>query len=344
MPAKSVVSILSTRIASILVISILCFVVTIAFSSPAASQEVDIDGELKNRLMSGMKALEALSKKTSGRGSFVFKTHNAAIQLTDGRFRPESRTEEVYEISVLGDAFLKEASNERGVETLKVVNSEYAFVLTRPKGGIFSIAGLGKRGASRSDDVRLEGTMGSSRNLFFAAYHFHGRPVWDLIRDSGFKLIGIKTSDGEEGERFHVEFSYTPQQVTNIDFMDVVVEAGYLVFVPHENWRLSEYCRGVYPVFIETMDNPPTDQLAFTKSSAETRNEEDGSFGSGLSTTGTELSYEPVPKEEFYLSFYGFPEPEFGGTNYWTWIIACGVLGGGCLIAARHLLKRQSQW
>jgi len=164
-----------------------------------------------------------------------------------------------------------------------------------------------------------------------------------LVRDPGFKLTGIESSDSEAGERLRVNFSCIPLEVTGVSFRDLVIEEGYLIFAPQENWRLCEYSRPGFPVTIETIDDPPADQLAFTKFGGFRRFNEDGTIHSQNWWEGKELSYEPVPKEEFYLSYYGFPEPEFGGTRYWPWVIACALIGGGCLIAARHLLKRRSE-
>jgi len=76
---------------------------------------------------------------------------------------------------------------------------------------------------------------------------------------------------------------------------------------------------------IETIDDPPADQLAFTRFGGQRRFNEDGTIHSANYWEGREYSYEEVPKEEFYLSFYGLPEPYFGSNWSWSWYFVAGI-------------------
>ncbi len=320
-----------------------CFCAAISLALPVFGQEAKIDQGLKKRLTGAMQKLEPLLEQSSGRVTIQMQRIYPESKRLDGRVVARMHNEQLYEIAFIGDQFLKKATIERGVETLEVANSEYAFMLSRPKGGRYSISGIGKFGVSQLDDRVAVQRKDEMLFLVFTPYNFLGRPIWELIRDPGFTWIGIESSGDGEEERIRVDFSYLPQQVSGDLYKNWVMKEAAMIFAPYDDWKMVEYYRDGARTPIESFDDTPVDQLAFTKFCGAKTFKDDGTLLAANCWTGQEHSYDPVPKEEFYLSFYGFPEPEFGGNQYWSWIVASMVLGGGCLIAARQLLKRRSE-
>ncbi len=331
-------------------VTIIAFVLVVILADPASSQEASINQELKDRLMSGLKYSEEISKNISGRARYEHLYMHPDIEFPNGGTKLAVRIETQMEYSFLGEQSIKEASVKGEVEILKVSNPSYSFVLTRPKGGVYSIAGIIKVGDNRLEDANVRNEIEAAHGRIFAAYQFYLHPVWDLVRDPGFNMARIQSIETDKGERVCVYFSYMPQRETNIGSLAMVIENTCMVFAPQENWKLVGYdlrdadyvfpstTEGILdpPYLIETIDDAPTDQLAFTKFCGG-KNEEYADY-----SEVKDYSYELVPKEEFYLSFYGFPEPKFGGTHHWGWIALCSVLGGGFLVAARRLLKQRA--
>ena len=319
-----------------------CVCVTISLVFPVFGQEAKIDQGLKKRLTDAIQQLEPLLEQSSGR--VTIQTQNIYPERTrsDGTVVTPTHDEQLFQVAFIGDQFFKKATIKEGIENLEVANSDYAFVLSRPTGGHYSISGIGKFGASQADDRAAVNRKDEMRFLIHTPYNFLGRPIWELIRDPGFEWIGIESSGDGDEERIRVDFNYVPQQVSDNPYANWTMKEAAMIFAPTDGWKMVEYYRDGFPWPIETFDDSPEDQLAFTKFCGQRTFKEDGSILGANCWTTQEHSYDPVPKEEFYLSFYGFPEPEFGGNQYWSWIVASMVLGGGCLIAARQLLKRRN--
>ncbi|MBX3423040.1 MAG: hypothetical protein KF752_15905 [Pirellulaceae bacterium] len=312
------------------------------------SQEGMVNAQQQARLIEAMKQLEKMSRVTSGRGKFRF----------ENRFSNPKREEllRLYEIAVLGGSHIKsleqsvEKSAVTGVETLRVMNPDYCFVLTRANGGPYSIMDVQKYGRSELDDREIAIRKAEASTIFWA-YVFYGRPVWELLRHPDCKLLSIESSLTTTGqEMVRVDFEFAPQEKKFLA-VDFGIKDGYIVFSPDDGWKMVRYCRGYCHgqdpntptdprVTKATAEDSPSDQLAFCKlgviecPAAKPPNEGENHL------ICTQSSYTPVPKEEFYLSHYGFPEPNFGSKRYWLWMLG-GLIGGiACIVASRRLLKR----
>lgn len=328
-------------------ISYLVFLMTTCVVSFHAAA---VDSTLVAQLMDAMEKLRENSAKTSGSATYkewkILPSAQSRISRDSEELTPVLR-----ELSVRGDHCVKSIEVKDGIERVQVANSEYAFFLTRPKGGSYSIAGLKRRGQSITDDIYIEQRIAEVRLCFFAAYDFYGRTVWGLVRDPGFKLTKIEMQKDISGEdRLRVDFDYSPshrvEKVTGIK--DWHIKDGYLIFAPQDGWKLTEYCRGFFPGTIQgfpktvqSIDDYPSDQLAFTQQYVAKLYAADGkNVDLELHVLRMKSNSEAIPKEHFYLSHYGFPEPNFDSTARWPWVVGGLMLGAICIVASRRLMHR----
>ncbi|MBX3422842.1 MAG: hypothetical protein KF752_14910 [Pirellulaceae bacterium] len=246
---------------------------------------------------------------------------------------------------------MKVSQVKDNIEILDVVNEQYGFVLTRTKGSKYAIKAVQRRGLSPADDNIIEQSIGDAMYCLLGAYDFYGRTVWGLVRDPGFTITKIEELGNGTGEdRIRVEFDYSPENKSEKvnGIKDWTINGGYLVFQPNDGWKLIEYSRGYhpgtvqgYPRTIDTVDDCPDGQLQFTDYAVAKLYAKDGkTVGLEDRVRRVKSSYGPIPKEHFYLSHYGFPEPNFGSKRYWLWMLG-GLIGGiACIVASRRLLKR----
>ncbi|MCC7339058.1 MAG: hypothetical protein IT422_28515 [Pirellulaceae bacterium] len=239
---------------------------------------------------------------------------------------------------------MKVLRTERGIEVLEVINEDYAFVLTRPKDGKFAVSVLQRRGVSSSVDLLIREQTNTARYYLLDAYSYYGRTVWGLVQGPGFKLIKIEAFTGDDGEVLvRVDFNYAPvnkpyEGMKSIE--DWTLKNAYLIFAPKNGWKLIEYGRPVWPRTIVTVTGHPSDQLGFTETSVARFIGEDGKVKREDRISRAKSSYDPIPKEEFYLRHYGFPEPNFDTWFRWPWILGGLSLGAVCIMVARRWLRR----
>jgi hypothetical protein len=294
--------------------------------------------ELKKMLSDAMVSLKSKMDSTSGIGMYeIVNKHQIG--------KPKPKASE-WEVGICGSNCIKISRKERDTEVLEVTNETYAFVLTRPKGGKFSIAGVQRRGLNLSDDLLIRDKMNSARYYLLDAYSYYGRTIWGLVGDPGFKVLKIEAvGDKSNDVKVRVEFDYTPLDKKfdgekNID--DWTLKGAYLVFAPRKDWQLVEYGRPQYPRTITTLNEHPKNQLAFTDTAAARYFKADGTVDEESSIRCVKSSYDPILKEQFYLKHYGFPEPNFGSMVVWPWVLGCVFVGLICLFASRKLLRRST--
>lgn len=290
---------------------------------------------LQKSFYGAMDLLRRKAAKTSGSAAYnVFSDHIV------GKPMPKA---EVYNIAVLNDDFMSISRNERGLDILEIVNTEYAFVLSKPKNGVYSIAGVQRKGASLSDDSMIKEKMYAGRFYILDAYSYYGKMVWELVEDPGFELLKLDAFKNEADEvHLRVDFNYTSANKTRQGTIDdfTLKNGAYLILNPRNDWKLVEYGRPAYPRHIVTVGDHPTDQLGFTQTATMKINRMGDKKEREDSIACIESSYDPVSKEHFYLSHYGFPEPNFRTPSRWPWIVAGLTLGVICIVVSRRLLRR----
>ena len=303
---------------------------------------VGIDAvRLEKLFFEAMDLLQSKAAKTSG-----YAVYEIANDQQIGKSNVAKANAEVREISVSGETCLKIVRTVRDLDALEVINDNYAFVLNRSKAGAFSIAGVQQKGRSLPDDLLIRDRMNDARYYLLDAYSYYGRTVWGLVRDPGFKLIKIHAFDDDAGEiRVRVDFNYAPvnklhEGVTNID--DWTLKGAYLIFGTKNGWKLFEYGRPGLPRTVVTVNNHPSDQLGFTESAVARVMGNGGTVKQEDWVRCVKSSYDPIPKEQFYLRHYGFPEPNFGTPPLWPWILGGAILAAVCFFASRRLLRRSN--
>jgi len=294
---------------------------------------------LEKLLFAAMDRVQSKAAKTSG-----YAVYEIADNQQIGKSKTGKAMAQVWEISVCGKNCMKVLRTEGSREVLDVVSEDYAFVLTRPKAGVFSLAGVQRKGQSSADDQLIKDKIYTSRYYLLDAYSYYGRTVWGLVRDPGFKLIKINAFRDDSGEvRVRVDFDYAPMNKLYDGFKDIddwTLNSAYLIFATKNDWELIEYGRPGFPRTVAIVDNHPNDQLGFTETAVARVIGEGGTVKQEDWVRCSKSSYDPIPKEHFYLSHYGFPEPNFGTPSRWPWIVGGLILAAVCVFASRRFLRR----
>ena len=292
---------------------------------------------LKTLLLAAMDQLKSEASKTCGSA-----VYHVPVLLSGGWSNGISEFEK-REISIRGEECLKMIYSNGGVEVHEVINEKYAFAVARSKAGVFSIAGVQQKGVSDSDDLVIREKVNTARLYLLDAYSFYGRTVWGLVQDPGFKLTKIESfKNADEEVRVRVEFDYSPFNkpavVNSIE--DLTLEGSYLLFSPDDSWNLREYGRPISPRTMSKLKTHPDEQLGFTETTVSRYfGPDDGQLKQEQWVRCVKSSYEPIPKEDFFLSHYGFPEPNFNAKPMWPWIAAGLTIAVICIFVSRRLLR-----
>lgn len=122
----------------------------------------------------------------------------------------------------------------------------------------------------------------------------------------------------------------------------------FLVCDPSREWILTEYGgtfhnhinndNRVFHVKLEYGESVGGIPIANKISRTSTSPDDPDSTSVGVTTI--EVTSHDVPEEEFFLSYYGLPEPNFGRGRFWGWVwyLIAGIV---CLVVARVIMKRR---
>jgi hypothetical protein len=128
---------------------------------------------------------------------------------------------------------------------------------------------------------------------------------------------------------------------------------GFLICDPSRAWIMTEYEADCYVginkthskqhvtlQYGESLSHVPIAEKAEVKTTYLTESLTDSGTTSQSTRVVEVLSDGEVPEEEFYLSFYGLPEPKFrrGWFGAWVWYLLVGAV---CLAIGAILLKRR---
>jgi hypothetical protein len=306
-------------------------------ANPDAEIFVGIESKrLEKSFLNAMNRKRAKAEKTSGFAHYeIVNDQPTGVAKTNP---------EVVKMSVFGLNCMKLEFAEERRNVLEVINEDYAFELVRPKNGnYYAITAIQQRGISTNEEFQFRRKISDARYLLFASSDFYGRTIWGLVQDPGFRLNKIEAIAAEDRKiHVRVDFDYEPvnkrhEGVQGIE--DFTLKKAYLIFDPADDWNLVKCGRPSYPRSITTVTGTPSDQLAFTELATQTDSED----GEALESTVRciQSSYDPIPGEHFYLSYYGFPEPIFRtSSSYWPWIVCSLIVGVVCIVVSRRLLHK----
>lgn len=233
--------------------------------------------------------------------------------------------------------FVKATGNTGSTEYIMAKNSGYAFRITsKPGMKKYAITWLEQCGVDPVTDERVANESVQVRVLPLAAGLPFGMTLAELIESPNFKLKEVSAGLGRD-ELVRVTFEYLPENERK-RLTDAV-----LICDPTRNWAVKEYqatIRGKSTLrsvieFGETIGGFPIAKTVTSVSTSASKDVE------AHTTTEVEVSTSrDVSEEEFYLSYYGLPEPNFGGGWFgnWVWYLVAGI---ACLYVSQRIVKRR---
>jgi hypothetical protein len=222
------------------------------------------------------------------------------------------------------------------LERVMAKNDLYAFSISRRAGDAhaqFAIERLEKLGADASADKRIAFEVGQTEAVVFWPWRVNGRSLPDWMKTPPFSIKDVTPVGSGTTATVRVEFEgmrVGPDAHT-------VILSGYMVFNPADHWVVLE-CLTRWPKggtrdavfeYARRQDGFPL----LTKRVEKGGTEKDYR----MTTELLDVHHESVPADEFHVSHYGLPEPDFRspGRHWPVWLfinvgLACVVLG--CLV------------
>ena len=291
----------------------------------------DIDASLRDRFLKAVRQTVWKSEKVSFRAKCVgTRIENSETETQNYAFR--------------GPLVLATGTN-RGTEYVRSKNSEYAFQVNRAseaKAKAYSLSFIEQLDTSGAMDRRIQQTENAARSDVFGGWYLWGETVVSVVESPTFqfKRVAAENRDGTDLVRIEFDRQYADRNQRNLSYTD-----GFMVCDPDRHWVMVEYgmtCRdGLITsrttlTYGELIDGLPIPKLITRRN---VTRDDKGDLNWGTVAT-LEMIGGDVPREEFYLSHYGLPEPNFrrGWFGTWVWYLIAGVV---CLGVAAIIVKRQ---
>jgi hypothetical protein len=312
------------------------------FAEPATSSASASDSELERGLREeAPKAWAALAEHYRHvRGTFSISTI----------FVPENKAAERHETGdiALNGEFVKEIDpvqkQEANLERVLAKNAIYAFSISRRAGdphARFAIDHLQKLGAEANVDKRIDFLAGQTEAVVSWPWRINGRTLPEWVNTPPFAIKAVKAVGS--GATATVRVAFDGMRI-GPDTAPAIL-SGYVVFDPSDHWVVREFLTrwpkgGTRDAVLE-YDRREDGFPILTKRVQKAGTEKDY----GMTTELLDVHYETVPVEEFYLSHYGLPEPDFRepGRHWLLWLFASAGLGCvliACLIWSRKYRAR----
>jgi hypothetical protein len=223
-------------------------------------------------------------------------------------------------------------------------NDKYAFSLERTSDGVrTSLQFVEQIGIDPSVDARIAAMEETPRAIALAGYYLWTEPLSKVVESDAFTITRAYDMPSGAEELIRVEFEYIFEDAARKRkhrFTD-----GFLVCDPAKEWVLTEYggtnynlinkSTKVLTVVLECAETiggmPIATKVTQTDSSL------DGNY-KGESILTMEITDRNVPEEEFYLSHYGLPEPNFERSwlGTWGWYLIGGI---GCIVVGAITIR-----
>lgn len=254
-----------------------------------------------------------------------------------------------FECAVLGTCCVLQRRKEKnGLERTEVKNPKYAFALSRAANAqSFALQFLEKVDANSSVAATMAEAERTVRSMAWGGHCVFGVPLSIALRETDFRLKQVHSVAAEDGKALvRAEFDYVVGNRPQLGF-DTHYTDGYLICDPANSWMIMEF-GATWRLDI----NKTTGQHRFTVKdyvshqgvplATKTEHLVIYSGGTIRRTVRTLelLASDDVPEEEFYLSHYGLPEPNFSRSwaSPWVWYLVGGI---ACLAIGAIILKRR---
>lgn len=306
----------------------------------------DIDRALRDRFLRAVpqtaRKVDQISFRAKVVSTGVYETLSDSLKAEYKRQGHDYEKPRVAEVncSMRGTFGLTTDVSPRGIETVAARNGDYAFRISRATAAkSYGLVFLERLGDNPVYDKRIQEEYDEACCHALGAWYFNSEPVLHIVESPSFQIkkIAVEEQDGVELVRIEFDRLYTDIEHRPWNFSD-----AYLLCDPERHWALREY--GYTWVDGRRQRTTVTfgkGNEGFPLAEKITRREtqKDGVTVSRQDIT-VEILSDNVPKEEFYLSHYGLPEPNFerGWFGMWVWYLIAGII---CLGVAAIIMKRR---
>jgi hypothetical protein len=316
-------------------------------SCATASEE---DAALKKELFAALASMQRYDQL-----QFNVRCSNEDSFSADG-ISGESKRKAEFEFAQNGSSFIaiREVEKSSGVRAkiLKCSNGSYAFAIDRSTNPP-SLVYLERLGVDPAIDERV---AYQKKNEFDAAitniygYMILGKLLPDLVNSPDFSLKKLAKRDALGKAMVELEFEYNGFDAEHKDKYKLT--DGKLLLDPTNDWVLAS-ASWVFESFPEGEKNKITHQREYnlgregfpfsSKSVLKVESLDKGRRYDTEVIMTVECKRQEVPKEEFFLTFYGLPEPQFDRSflQKWGWWLIGGILflATGCWLTMKRSTK-----
>jgi len=230
--------------------------------------------------------------------------------------------------------------DEKGIEHVMAKNEVYAFAVGRraeDPSARFAIEWLERLGVDAKVDKRVEDEARQWGSFIFGAWKFYGRSLPEWTNTPPFTIKKVSAAGNDKQPLVRVEFERLPIGSEKArEYID-----GYVLFDPSDHWVVREFGskwwdggsrhtiaeygqrQGGIPILSKTTEIGAGLQIATRKMIV------------------FDVRHEQVPTDEFRLSHYAIPEPDFAALrSHWSvWLYLNAALV--CLVIAMFLWWRK---
>ncbi len=257
------------------------------------------------------------------------KLHFSATGVYEFQMDNEAAITDSFEVVMDGDQVMQVSNMSTSDQSLgKIVrakNARYLFAIQRGESGADSIVALEPMANPKALEL-WESEMNASTPIkaLLAGTRVNGIALSEFVSSPRFQLLSLKVL--EDSGLWRVDFTYDFDQTGSFLFG---YEASYFICDPSNNCFISE---SEYNV-VERVERAKTQYresmtpgvasggVTLTQSYTRTTKFEK-SIAKFKSNSETSLDLNP---KVFFLSYYGFPEPEFQ-RGYTVWVLAAAAL------------------
>ena len=251
------------------------------------------------------------------------------------------------EVAMCDGFFLESGKDPKtGADFVRAKNDRYVFSIAKIKGRT-SLDFVKQMGFDKFVDTLVADNATYPGVCIGGAYYLWRDSLFEIIKYGSFVVERVFRVEGDGSKCVRVEFGYDVGDPNGV--FGKRISNGFLVSDPQRNWALTNYGGTVYSNInkstfkTEAVLEYPDDRSSFPIPSRRTQHK------TWPDDKGTVLEKEltsknvtnKVSKEEFYLSYYGLPEPKFGRRWYgnWVWILLLmiGAIGLGVFLRKRRL-------
>ena len=264
---------------------------------------------------------------------------DCTVELKVGRSESEIRH---YAIAVHQKSMKEVSPSKDGAHVIKVLNDNYAFGLAE-KSEKYSVVFLEPLSAKVSEDIQKQIRACQPLTSLLSGVRIANIPIRELVESDRFQCRRISSVGGEEDNLVKMEFTYDFDETSEYPFglgpSWAIFDVSKAYFIQECELNAFEgkarsrckYKRKQTPGFVAGGIWLST-QIEDIVSDEEKDSKSFFNWKSKVSSG--------VDPKQFYLSFYGFPEPNFDSVARWPWVVGGLVLGAICIVASRRLLRR----